>query len=75
MREIARYAPLRVEHAVLLEYLGNDGNGGVHGVGDNKNERLRRGRRDTGGQVADNTCVDLYVCEQCSPQTSVTQVP
>ena len=51
--------PLRIKDTVLLEDLGDDGDGRVNGVGDDKDERLWRALRDTGGEVADDACVDL----------------
>ena len=58
---MARRAPLRVEDAVLLEDLRNDGNGGVDGVRDDQDERLRCCGRDTGSKITNDTGVDLVI--------------
>ena len=51
---------LRVEDTGLLEGGSDDGHGRVDGVRDDKYERLGRGLGDTGGKVANDTCVDLH---------------
>ena len=61
---MARRAPLRVEDAVLLEDLRNDGNGGVDGVRDDQDERLRCCGRDTGSKITNDTGVDLVIVSQ-----------
>jgi hypothetical protein len=53
------YIPLRVVYAMLLEYLRNDGDGGVDGVGNDKDESLRGGGCDTGCKVFHDSSVDL----------------
>lgn len=56
---IIRCLPLGVEHVVLLEDFGDDGNGGVDGVRDNKNKRFGGCGGDACREVTNNTCVDL----------------
>jgi hypothetical protein len=51
--------PLGVENAMFLEDLGDDGDCGVDGVGDDKDECLGSRRGDTNGQVMYDACVDL----------------
>ena len=49
---------------MLLEYLRNDWDGRVDGVGNDENKRLGRGCRDTGRKITDDTRVDLVSCER-----------
>lgn len=44
---------------MLPEDLGDDGHGRVYWVRNNKDECLRRGRRDAGSEIADDSSVDL----------------
>ena len=51
--------PLGVVHALLLENLRRDGNGGVDGVGDHVDHRLGAIRGDGLGEARDDAGVDL----------------
>ncbi len=44
---------------MFLEHLGDDGNRGVDGVGDDKDECLGSRRGDTNGQVMNDAGIDL----------------
>jgi hypothetical protein len=55
----AEEIPLRVEDASFLEDLGNDGDGGVDGIGDDEDKCLRSCRCDTNGQIMDDAGIDL----------------
>ena len=67
--------PLGVENTVLLEHLDDDGDGRVHGVGDDKDKRVRASLRNTGRQIADNACVDLHSVSKCSYTARGTDIP
>jgi hypothetical protein len=45
---------------VLLENFSDYGDSRVHGVGDDKNKRLRSALRNAGGEVTDDTCINLH---------------
>lgn len=51
---------------MFLEDLGDDGDCGIDGVGDNKDECLGSRRGDTSGQVMNDASIDLlsavWVC-------------
>ena len=51
--------PLRVEDAVLLENFGDNWDGGVDWVRDNKDESLGTTQGDSSGKIADDTSVYL----------------
>ncbi len=55
---------LRVVHALLLEHLGNNGDGRVDRVRDDEDESFGRVLGDSNGNVADDTGVDLCVCKR-----------
>ena len=52
-------APLGVEGTELLEDLSDDGNGGVDGVGNNKDEGIGGGLSNACCQILDDTGIDL----------------
>ena len=64
-------SPLRVEDSVLLEDLSDDGDSRVDRVRDNEDECLRSMLRDAGGEVADDTCIDLCAVRVCTLAASV----
>ena len=49
-----------VEDTSLFEGLGNDGDGGVDGVGDNKDVSIRSNTGDSRSKVADNGGIGLF---------------
>ncbi len=51
--------PFGVEHAEFLEDLSKDGDGRVHGVGDDQDEGLGGRGSDSRGKIFDNSGVDL----------------
>lgn len=51
--------PLGVIDTEFFEYLSNNGNGRVHGVGDDEDECLGRSGRDPSGKILDNSSIDL----------------
>lgn len=51
--------PLRIKDAVLLEDFGDNWNGGVHRVRNHKDESLGAGLGNPGGEITNNTGVDL----------------
>ena len=52
-------APPGVEGTKLLEDLSDDGNGGVDGVGNNKDEGIGGGLSNACCQILDDTSIDL----------------
>lgn len=52
-------SPLRIENTLLLENLGDNGDGGIYWVGDDKDESLGCALGDADGKVTYDTCVDL----------------
>ena len=58
---IIKYAdlPLGVEDSVLLEYFGDDRDGGVDGVGDDEDVGLGGDTGDGSGKVADDRRVGV----------------
>lgn len=60
--------PLRIEDTVFFEDLGDNWNGRVDRIRDHKNESLGTGQGDPGGEIANDTSVDLT-----SKQVSVSR--
>ena len=51
--------PFRVKHTEFLEDLSKDGDGRVHGVGDDENNGFGSGRSNPSREVLDDPGVDL----------------
>jgi hypothetical protein len=72
-----RHGPLGIVDAMLLEDFGNDWNSRVDWVRNHKHESLGRDGGNSGGEIADNSGIDLSVGQRggASVSSRVFYVP